>query len=197
MSDPKRHVFSIISAFLIIAGSIWTSEVHAQSGCEGCSGSYQAALQAQVDRDSCPEGKEAFCYQAYLAAQNRFTNCLNRGCDTGINVGNEPQGSGSGEGSGGADGAGDSDSVPDPDSDGDGVPDRADRCRGTTAGVAVDDTGCPAKMELTVSTDAWNDKNELIESYAPGARINVSGTVKDARGNPIPGFIALDLVKEK
>ncbi len=146
MSDTGRPVLSILSALLIFAPSIWVSEAHAQSGCEGCSGSYQTALQAQADRDSCPEGREAFCYQAYLAAQNRFTNCLNRGCDTGIPTGNEPQSSGSGEGSGAADGAGDSGAVPDPDSDGDGVPDRADRCRGTAAGVVVDDKGCPAKI---------------------------------------------------
>ena len=187
MSDPRKKALSILPAFLIFASSLWTSEVLAQSGCEGCSDSYQASLKADEARKKCPEGDEAWCGQRYMAAQNKFTNCLNRGCDTGIPTGNQPQGSGSGEGSGGADGVADSGSVPDPDSDGDGVPDRADTCRGTTAGLVVDDKGCPAKMELTISTDAWNDKNELIESYDPGARVNVSGTVKDAGGNPIPG----------
>jgi len=187
MSDPRKPALSILSAFLIFASSFWTSEVLAQSGCEGCSGSYQGSLDADAAREKCPEGDEVWCYQRYMAAQSKFTSCLNRGCDTGMPTGNDPQGSGSGEGSGGADGVGDSGSVPDPDSDGDGVPDRADTCSGTTAGLIVDEKGCPAKMELTISTDAWNDKNELIESYAPGARVNVSGTVKDARGNPIPG----------
>ena len=165
----------------------WTSTALADGGCEGCLNSYNASKQTKADLENCSEGNEAQCYQRYLAAQNRFTNCLNLGCDTGIPVGNEPQSSGSGEGSGAADGAGDSGTVYDPDSDGDGVLDRADKCPGTPAGAAVDEKGCPAKIELTVSTDAWNDKNELIESYAPGARVNVDGTVRDAGGNPIPG----------
>lgn len=187
MPESRRTVLSILPALLIFISSVGTSEVHAQSGCGGCSGSYQAALQAQAARESCPEGREAICYQAYVAAQNIFISCLNQGCDTGTPTVQEPQDSGSDEGSGGARGEGDSGSILDPDADGDGVPDRTDRCRDTPAGVAVDDKGCPAQMALTVSTDTVNDKNVLIESFAPGATVNVSGTVKDAGGNPIPG----------
>lgn len=70
--------------------------------------------------------------------------------------------------------------TPTPDSDGDGVPDDIDACLGTPAGVAVDDTGCPVGMQLSVSTGK--------KTYSPGGTVIVSGSVRDAKsGEPISG----------
>ena len=194
MDVSRSAVLSFLSTLLILASSLWTSQVWAQSGCKGCSGSYPAVLQATKARKDCLEGNEVRCYQRYIAAQNMFNNCLNQGCDTGMPTGNEPTGSGSGDGSGGADGTGDQGSVPDPDSDRDGVPDRADKCSGTAAGTFVDDKGCPAKMELTVSVDktGWVDiDGEILKNPPPGSTVNIGGTVKDADGNAMPGVSLL------
>ncbi len=167
------------AAFFAVAlvPAVWSMPAAAQR-CAGCAGSWQAARDADAARKSCPEGQEARCYQAYLAAQNLFRSCLDRGCDTGMPAGGTSAGGGAG-------------STPDTpgaaDADGDGVPDGRDACRGTPPGVAVDARGCPATLLLTVSTPAVNEDDEVIGAYAPGDTVTVRGTVKDAAGAAVPG----------
>ena len=103
----RRPVLSILSAILICAllmvsfpvldtlinsggPSSGTSEVLADDGCEGCSDSYQESIKAKVDWENCADGDEAWCYQRYLAAGNRFVRCYDQGCDTGIPTGDQP-----------------------------------------------------------------------------------------------------------
>lgn len=172
-----------VSLVLPAGWTLGCAEALAQ-GCAECSGTWQAVRDADSARASCPEGRETRCYQAYLAAQNRFTSCLDQGCDTGM-----PQvdGSGGGESGSTSGGAGDGEDGVAADADGDGVPDGIDACRDTTPGLAVDARGCPVRLVVTVSTPVTNAANEVISHYAPGDTVVVSGTVRDGGDQPVAG----------
>lgn len=93
----RRPVPSILSAILICGllmvsspvldtlinpegSSSGISEVLADDGCEGCSGTYDAWVQA---KEKYEQNSNSTTYQNYLAASNKFIQCLNQGCDAG------------------------------------------------------------------------------------------------------------------
>ncbi len=124
--------------------------------CEGCAGTYNAWKSAEdyffnvLDADDLTDED----VNAYMLAKLRYEACVDLGCDTG-------DGSGTGD-------------IIVTDSDGDGVLDDVDDCPGTAPGTAVDVTGCPLGMQLSVFTDK--------EIYSPGEAVVVTGSVSGANG---------------
>jgi len=210
MSSSARPSASIVSP--LVAGALLLVSLHVvdglvgpagpglaastafAQGCAGCAGSYGAAMAAGEARKSCPEGSDAFCYQRYMAAQNKFTACFDQGCDTGLPTGDASQGSGSGSGSGGGpESDDDTGGGPVVDSDGDGVEDYRDKCPNTLPSVAaVDLRGCPG-LKLTVSADPppVDHEGDALTGHPPGTRVNVGGTIKGLDGEPVPGVALL------
>ncbi len=71
------------------------------------------------------------------------------------------------------------------DADGDGVPDRKDRCPGTTFGCQVDGRGCP----LDSDGDGICDGLDRCPNTPKGARVDASGCPTDSDGDGVPDGI--------
>lgn len=67
------------------------------------------------------------------------------------------------------------------DSDGDGVADSFDRCPGTPAGVAVDETGC----ERDSDNDGVADSRDRCPDTPVGVRVNADGCPPDSDGDGV------------
>src|SRR5690349_20165077 len=76
----------------------------------------------------------------------------------------------------------------DTDSDVDGVPDSADQCPGTAAGVSVDSAGCELAAPLLAPADADGDGVSDANDACPGT---TQGTRVDAKGCVIPEKVVL------
>jgi len=78
------------------------------------------------------------------------------------------------------------------DTDGDGVANRADRCPGTVAGVAVDGVGCPVDNPLAdADADGVADRNDRCPETPAGTTVDEAGcaagvAAADADGDGVP-----------
>ena len=70
----------------------------------------------------------------------------------------------------------------DADEDGDGVTDDADRCPGTTRGVAVDANGCPADSD----GDGVGDYRDACPATPTGVAVDSEGCPLDSDGDGVP-----------
>jgi len=71
-----------------------------------------------------------------------------------------------------------------PDTDGDGVPDSADKCPGTPAGVKVDSSGCP----LDSDGDGVPDYQDKCPNTPAGVKVDSSGCPLDSDGDGVPDY---------
>lgn len=71
------------------------------------------------------------------------------------------------------------------DTDGDGVPDTADKCPGTPAGVKVDSKGCP----IDTDGDGVPDYLDKCPGTPAGVKVNSAGCPIDTDGDGVPDYL--------